>query len=644
MFGMITLLEQGAGSPGLVRDMLVVLGAAAIMSILLRRLRLASIPGYLIVGALIGSLPHSWNLIGSSESIGQIQDIAIILLMFTIGLHLDVRSLSSGAGPILGIGAASTIAVSLALWPVGMIFGLSAPGALAVAMAISMSSTAVVLGLLQHRKELHLLHGRLCVGIAIMQDLLSIAVLAMLPVLSKWSDVARGAVAAAPETAPPDDSVTPAWIGLVSQASLAILGIAGLLAFAKFLLPRLLREASRGGNTEGLLVASAGAGLGAAVLTHALGFGPALGAFLAGFMLSATPFRHQLAGQLSPMRDLFMAVFFTAVGAKLNLVAAAHYWWVIAIGVVLTMGFKSVIIGTTTWLGGATAAVGGLTGALLSQAGEFSLVILSESLDRKLVSAPVHGVLVPIVVISLVLTEPAAELGRSLSPRLAKIKPARWFASAALRETNPGQAPQPMAAPSTLHGTPTPSLSMGGKGAIVRPSTIMHPPAGDAKGATAGGETHDALADRRHVIIAGFGIVGRNLAEHFAARQIPYTVVELNPDTVIKQMRLGRATVFGDITNPDVLESAGIETAEAIVLTMPDDDATLRACRAVRELRSDIFIAARAGFLSRAMAVHDLGADHVTIEEVVTAQDMAIKVVQALDRRYAAQEKAIPHL
>jgi hypothetical protein len=77
---------------------------------------------------------------------------------------------------------------------------------------------------------------------------------------------------------------------------------------------------------------------------------------------------------------------------------------------------------------------------------------------------------------------------------------------------------------------------------------------------------------------------------------------------------------------------------------MPDDDATLRACRAVRELRSDIFIAARAGFLSRAMAVHDLGADHVTIEEVVTAQDMAIKVVQALDRRYAAQEKAIPHL
>jgi CPA2 family monovalent cation:H+ antiporter-2 len=632
MPAMITLMETGHPAASLVRDMLVVLGAAAVMSILLRRLRLASIPGYLIIGALIGSLPPSWNLIGSRDNIESIQQIAIILLMFTIGLHLDLRSLSSGAGPMLGIGAVSTVAVSLVLWPYGMLFGLSAPGALAVSMALSMSSTAVVLGLLQQRKELHLLHGRLCVGIAIMQDLLSIAVLALLPVLAKWSDVASIAAQHA------DSGGTPQWIGLVSRASFSVFGMIGILLFARFLLPLLLREASRGGNTEGLLVASAGAGLGAAVLTSVLGFGAPLGAFLAGFMLSSTPFRHQLAGQLSPMRDLFMAVFFTAVGAKLRLGEAISWWWIIAAGVILTMGVKAVVIGTTTWLGGATAAIGGVTGAMLSQAGEFSLVILGVALDQKLISESANGVLVPIVVITLVLTEPVTEFSRRLTPRLAKIKPARWFASAALRETNPAQAAAPLAAPSTLHGAPTPSLSMGGRGAIAKPGTAA------SRTKMANGESHDALQDRRHVIIAGFGIVGRNLAEHFAARSIPYTVVELNPDTVIKQMKLGRATVFGDITNPDVLESAGIHTAEAIVLTMPDDDATLRACRAVREVRADIFIAARAGFLSRAMAVHDLGADHVTIEEVVTAQDMAIKVVQELDRRYAAQERGIPHL
>src|SRR6185369_1431656 len=107
-------------------------------------------------------------------------------------------------------------------------------------------------------------------------------------------------------------------MGLASHAGLAVGGIILMVGFAHYLLPGLLREASRDGNSEALLVVSAGAGLGAAVLTSALGFGPALGAFLAGFMLSATPFKYQLAGQLSPMRDLFMAVFFTAVGVKLN--------------------------------------------------------------------------------------------------------------------------------------------------------------------------------------------------------------------------------------------------------------------------------------------------------------------------------------
>ena len=98
------------------------------------------------------------------------------------------------------------------------------------------------------------------------------------------------------------------------------------------------------------------------------------------------------------------------------------------------------------------------------------------------------------------------------------------------------------------------------------------------------------------------------------------------------------------ITNADVLESAGIRIAEAIVLTIPDDEATLRACRTIRRLRPDIFIAARAGYLGRAISAHESGADHVTIEEVATAQDMAFKVVAELEKRFAARERAVPHL
>jgi len=106
--------------------------------------------------------------------------------------------------------------------------------------------------------------------------------------------------------------------------------------------------------------------------------------------------------------------------------------------------------------------------------------------------------------------------------------------------------------------------------------------------------------------------------------------VELNPATVRKQAQLGRWTVFGDVSNPDVLFSAGIDKAEAIVLTIPDDEATVRACRQIRELNKSVFIAARTSFLSKAIAATSMGADHVTVEELVTAQDMAKQVVDRI--------------
>lgn len=628
MLDLLTL-ASGAPSAGLVTDMLVILGAAGLISVALKRLHLASIPGYLLMGALIGTLPSSWGLL-SMENVGQIQEIAIILLLFIIGLHLDIDAIRSGMVPILIVGLASTVAIALVGWPVAMVFGLTPPAALTVAMALSMSSTAVLLGILQQRKEVHHTHGRLCVGISIVQDLLSIAVLAMLPALALWhakvgpvvADAAHAA-ATAVSTAGAAESAMPAWQKLVFNGLVGFGGIVTMLAFAKWVLPRLLREASRGGNTEGLLVASAGAGLCAAVLTSYLGFGPALGAFLAGFMLSSTPFRYQLAGQLSPMRDLFMAVFFTAVGVKLDLVHLLGAWWVVLLALPLVIGIKAVITWTSVWIAGATATVALSTAALLAQAGEFSLVVLGEAERAGLVSPGQSATIIAIVVVSLIIATPQYDWFKKLSPRMANIRPAAWFASSSLREQQAVTGHEAHGAHAGGHG---PGHANG---------------AGHASG---NGQEQPAEAGRMsHVIVAGFGVVGRNLAEHFAARGIPFTVVELNPGTVTRQQRLGRPTVFGDIATPDVLESAGLATASAVVITIPDDEATLRACKAIRTLRPDVFIAARTSYLSRAIAAHELGADHVTIEEVVTAQDMAVKVMHELDKRYPAKAPT-PHL
>lgn len=594
------LLASAGGADLYVVHLLILLLAAAAVSIFARRIRLPSIPGYLIVGALVG--PSVLGLIGTDENVRQISDLAIVLLMFTIGLHLDTSSIRSGMVSILGVGVVSTVVVALCLWPMAMLFGLAAPQALTVGIALSMSSTAVVLGILQHRREIHRVHGRLCIGIALVQDLFSIAALASLPVLAAWAHVGTdtAAAASAVEHAVADPSSVSPTVARLMRAGLAILGIAALIGFGRWVMPRALKEASKDSNTEALLVVSATAALSAAVVTGYLGIGTAVGAFLAGFLLSSTPFRHQLAGQLSPMRDLFMAVFFTAVGIKLDIGQAFQYGWVVLAGLVILFTVKIGVIGLTTWAGGATASIAALTACLLSQGGEFSLVILGQATSEAgLLTESQNSVLIAIVVLSLVLTTPISELGRRQQQSLSRVPAARWISSRALHEPIPGQH--------------------------------------------ADGSTGDPFADNplpyphRPVIIAGFGVVGRNLAEHFSAAGIPHIVVELNPTTVIKQQRLGKRFVFGDISNPDVLESAGIHSAEAVIITIPDDDAVLRACRLIRQVNPKIFIAARTSYLSRAIAATELGADYVTVEEVVTAQDMAKQVMERLARRLISQ-------
>jgi Kef-type K+ transport system membrane component KefB len=570
--------------------LLVILAAAAAVTMLARRIRLATIPGYLITGAIIG--PFALGLVSNPQSIQSISDLAILMLMFTVGLHLDLGAVRGGLVPVLGLGVVSTLASVLLGWPLGMAAGLSAPVALTVSMALSMSSTAVVLRLLQQHRETHSMHGRVCFGVLITQDLLALVILALLPPLAEWSGSGLRGIAG--ELHQDVALAGPHSLRLIQAGALALGGIALMIILGRVLLPRLLAEAAKDKSAETLLVLSAALALGAAVLTGALGFSPELGAFLAGFLLASTPFRHQLSGQLAPMRDLFMAVFFTAVGLELDLHAVVANWWLIALGLPALLIVKALAIGASTWAAGATAPTSALAGVSLAQAGEFSLVILAAAGPATeggsgygIIPAAASGPVMALVVLSLIITPGLFELGHRLRPRFASIPPARWLISPDLREhAEPGSQPAP-------ENDPQPSSP-------------------------------------RHVIIAGFGVVGRNIAEHFGARGIPFTVIELNPATVKRQQQLGRSIIFGDVANAEVLESAGIRRADAVILTIPDDDATLRACRVIRSLAPKVFIAARTSYLSRAIQATELGADQVTVEEVATARDMAAQVMAKL--------------
>lgn len=552
------------GDANVMRDMLVILATAAFISLLFRRLKIATIPGYLIAGAIFG--PKALGFVQDSASVEAISHVAIVLLMFGIGMHLDRRDLRSGFVPILAVGIISTLLSTALGTPVAMLFGLPAPTAAAIAIAFSMSSTAVVLRILQQKRELRQLHGRIAFGTLLTQDLVVVAALAFMPVLGS---MAKGSVDLA-EGAEPDNIIR------MLASSLVTIGAIGLMiVVGHWVLPRVLAEAAKDTTHELLLVCSAAFALGAAVLTGALGLSPELGAFLAGFMLAGTPFKHQLSGQIGPMRDLFMAVFFTAVGLGLNLGVVLELWWVVLLGVVAVVCIKSLTIGTTAWFFGAPPFVAGVVGVSLAQAGEFSLIIAGVA-DAEGLLGEEHeqamAVIIGIVFVSLLITPNMVASARYLAAFSI------GFPRSPFRRAMPNTQPDDEA------------------------------------------EEQDT---RKKIVIAGYGPVGRVVADRLGAFGFQITIVDINPETVRKQAGIGRRVVYGDITNEEVLHSAGVQNADAVLLTMPDDEAALRATRHIREMNTRAFVAVRTHYLSGAFLAKEAGADHVTVEEMATAEAMA---------------------
>ncbi|MBX9735784.1 MAG: cation:proton antiporter [Phycisphaerales bacterium] len=623
--GVLAMSSPAPGSQAgnITRDLVIMLIGSALMAMVLRRFKLATIPCFLITGALLG--PTATGLISSGENISSISSLAVVLLMFTIGMHLNPSEIRGG-GMIraLFVGVVSTLAVILVFWPLSAAATGSAPVGLALAMAIAMSSTAVAMRIVSDNRETHRSLGRMALAIAIAQDLLALGCMAMMPLLAVWAGVApKSGDGGHPAFLLPAD-----WPTAVKGVA-GIVGIAVFILFGRLVLPRLVLEATRGASSEIALVLSAGAALLAAVVAAGLGFSPELGAFTAGFLLSSTSVRHQLAGQLSPLRDLFMAVFFTSVGLSLDFGSLRDGWMLVALGVIGLVVIKSFIIAATAWTLGATPTLAARSGLLLGQAGEFSIVVLGAAGAVGLVAPDTNSRIIAIAVISLILIPMLFKQLDRLQPLLSRMKPAGWTRQDVFAEqSSPSNGP----ASSIVTGRPgsRAASSAGTSDDNVVNGTPSHTHE----------HAHRPEARPAHVIIAGFGVVGRSLADRLDILDIPFIVVDMNQATIATQLKLGRKAVYGDVSNIEVLESAGLEHADAVMLTIPDDEATLRACQTVRSHNANVYIAARTGFLSRAMQAMQLGADIVVVEEVATAEAMAKQVIAGLTARAAARQKS----
>ena len=568
-------LASASGTDGaIIMDLVVILVSAAVVAVVMQPMRLAAIPAYLIAGAFIG--PRAIGLVPSPEGLGAISHLAIILLLFGIGLELHLSVLRHRLARMIVAGFGSCLLSVAVGWVVAIWFGLAPPAALAVSMAMALSSTALVMRIIADRRELRRMRGRLTLSILVIQDMIVLGMLAAIPALAAWagSDVKP---AADPDVRSAADGGT---LRFVIEAILRVGGVVVLIVLGRVILPRVLRESFKGRSLEVMTLSGVAAALLAAVVAQGIGFSLEMGAFLAGFMLAGTPFRHQLSGQIGPLRDIFIAVFFTTLGMKLDPSILVEWWWVIIAGGVLMMVLKAAVISGVCWALGTTASIAIAVGLSLAQAGEFSLIVLGATHDNGIIDDATMAIAIAIVVISLIATPALVELGGRLARVASRIGTAPWIKSSPLRD----------------------------------PSHARLHPSNQAK----------------HVIIAGFGPIGCLIAEELERAGINYTVVELNPATVQEQSRRGRSVIFGDVRNLEVLESAGIRSAHALVLTIPDEEAVLRTCAVARRRAPGIFIAARTRVVSKREALIEVGADSVTVDETSAAAEMLRAVVDRI--------------
>jgi len=526
------------------------LGASVIAVPLFSRFGLGSILGYLAAGLLIG--PSVLGFVSNVENILHFSEFGVVLLLFLIGLELQPSRLLGLRRPIFLMGGAQVIGSGLLLAACGIAIGLGVGTAIVTGLILALSSTAIVVQMLAEKGQLRSRAGRAGFAILLFQDIAVIPLLALMPLLAVSGDGVS--------------------IGGPEGFFFAITAIAAVIMAGHFLIKPFLRYVVSTRINELFTISALFVVVGTSAVMEVVGLSMALGAFLAGVVLSESEYRHALVADIEPFKGLLMGMFFVAVGMSVNLgLLVADPLVVIGLtaGLLIVKAIWLYIIGRAAKLPHTTSARLALS---LPQGGEFAFVLFTAAVANQVVERPFADLMILVVTLTMIATP--------LLHRLSDKLPAR----------------------SGTGGT-----------------------SGDAV------PEFDKIEDAENrVIIAGFGRVGQIIGRILHTQGIAFTAVDYDVQRIRVVRRFGNKIYYGDLTRLWILRAAGANQAEVLVLAMDDVDASVALVELVRQHFPHIRIYARVRDRDHAYRLIELGVDRVVRETFAGSLEIAVHAMQGL--------------
>lgn len=528
----------------LFKDILIVLAFAIPIIYLFNKLNLPSIIGFIVTGVLIG--PSFLKIITNFDGINQLAEIGIALLLFTIGIEISFNNFIKNFKEILLIGGFQILGTTAIGFLSGVILGFNLQQSIFLGFLITQSSSSIILKMLSDRDEVETPHGKITTGVLLFQDLMVLPMMLLIPILGV--------------------SEQASIIEILYRIFISLVLIGAIFFTARFLMPHLLFQLIQIQMRDVFLIGVMVLSFGIAFITQMLGLSFAIGAFIAGLIISETDYTHQVIGDINPFKEVFTSFFFISFGMFLNfndLISKLPENLILIISIIVLKALIMIII---VLISKYPFRIALLTGIYLAQIGEFSFVMLLKGKEYSLFNEGISNQFISISILTMF-----------ISPILLKISP---FISSKIPDFEKKKS-------------------------------------------------DDFLNQlKNHVIIIGYGLNGRNVSKVLKEAHIPYVIIETNPRNVFHAKKEGEKIINGDATKREILEFAHIKQAKIVVVAISDPMATRIIVKLVKDLNKEIYLIVRTRYVKDVEELINFGADEVIPEEFETSIQILSRVLK----------------